>query len=84
MDWKLFFTKIGLLIAWVIFGLGIFRTATGFYVAIMFDTQESMIAASKRYLATANSGEAINHGLAMLAVGLVIGILAEISKNSRY
>ena len=79
----MFFTRIGLFIAWIIFSFGILRTASGYYVAIAFDTQESMIAASKRYLATANSGDAINQGLALLAVSLVIGLLAEIAKNTR-
>lgn len=56
----------------------------GFFVAFTFDTHESMVAASKRYLATANSGEAINQGMWMLAAGVVFGLLAKIAKNTRH
>lgn len=80
----MFFIKIGSFIAKVLVGLGALRIAMGFFVAITFDTHESMVAASKRYLVTTNSGEAINQGMWMLAAGVVFGLLAKIAKNTRH
>ncbi|WP_424982166.1 hypothetical protein [Maritalea sp. S77] len=55
----------------------------GFYVATAYNTQESMIAASERYLSTSNSGEAINQGMLLVMAGMVPGLLAKIAKNMR-
>ena len=79
----LFFTKIGSFLAWALVVLGALRFAMGLYVAITFESNESMVAASKRYLATANSGEAITEGILMFGVGIVIGLVAQIAKNTR-
>ena len=67
--------------AWVLFGYGAFRVIFAFVIAVQFDTRESMIAASKRYLNAENTGEAIDRGLPILAAGIVVGLLVEIAKK---
>jgi hypothetical protein len=78
----MFFTKLGRVLAWIALVGGALQVAMGFYVALTFTSREGMVAASKRYLGTTSSGEAINGGVELLAIGVVIGILAEISLRS--
>ncbi len=77
------FIRIGTFIAWALLTLGSLRVAMGLIVATTFDTPESMHAASLRYLATSNSGEAIDKGLWTLMAGVVLGLLTELAKNTR-
>ena len=74
---------IGTWISRIALILGILRLSLGFFVAFAFDTREGMIAASKRYLGTSTSGEAIDQGMYMIIVGVVIGLLTRIAKNTR-
>ena len=67
----------------IILILGVLRLSLGFYVALAFETHEGMIAASKRYLGTSTSGEAIDQGIYMIIAGVVIGLLTRIAKNSQ-
>ena len=71
---------LGSIIAWVAVALGALRAAMGFYVAFSF-SGDTNVAASARYLGTANSGEAINEGMVVFVVGVVIGLLVEIAKK---
>jgi len=77
----MFFIRAGTVLAWVLFGFGTFRVAFALLIAFQFETQESMIAASKRYLNTENTGEAIDKGLPLIAAGIVVGLLVEIAKK---
>ncbi len=52
----------------------------GFFVALGFDG-DNYIAASKRYLGRASSGEAIDQGFMWLVAGVVIGLIVKIAKN---
>ena len=74
---------IGTWISRIALILGILRLSLGFFVAFAFDTREGMIAASKRYLGTSTSGEAIDRGMYMIIAGVVIGLLAKIAKNTQ-
>lgn len=75
----MFFIRIGKIIAWLLIIFGILKLATGFHVAFSFDDPDEMIAASKRYLGTNNSGEAINGGLKYLVYGMIMGLLVKIA-----
>lgn len=56
----------------------------GVFIAVSFETQESMVAASRRYLATESSGDAIDQGLLLLAISVVLGFLTSLmSKRKR-
>lgn len=78
----MFFIKAGSFIAWVLVVLGFFKVALGLLGALTLESQESMIAFSKRYLATANVGEAIDKGCMMFAAGVVLGLIVQIAKKS--
>jgi uncharacterized membrane protein len=79
----LYYVKLGQFIAAALIFLGAIRFALGLWVASTFDTQEGMTAASRRYLATNNSGEAIDQALWMIVAGVVVGLLAKIATNPR-
>lgn len=75
----MFFIRAGFAIAWFAVVLGGLRVAMGFAVA--FGTAPADNAtASRMILATANTGEAIDQGMVMFAMGIVIGLLAVIAR----
>lgn len=77
----MFFVKVGSILAFVGFWLGVLRTGLGFFFAFGTDDMESNMAAARRYLATSNTGEAINEGMMLIAGSLVIGLLCRIAKG---
>lgn len=74
-------TKLGSIIAWLLVGFGTLRAATGLYVAVNFEGEANAIAA-QRYLATPNSGDAIDQGLMLVFIGVVLGLLVKIAKRN--
>ena len=73
--------KSGKILAWLCIIFGAVRLSLALWVSATFETQEAMIAASRRYLATENSGEAIDRALYTLAFGIVLGVLAKIANG---
>ncbi|SLN27765.1 hypothetical protein ROA7450_01130 [Roseovarius albus] len=74
--------RVGSIIAWLLLAFGTLKIAMGFYVAIKFSGEENAFYA-QRYLAAPNSGEAINEGMIVFVVGLVIGLLVKMAKNKQ-
>ncbi len=74
----MFFTKLGTIVAWMAFVLGVFRAATGFVVASNLDTAGFDAA---RNIGSSTSGRATDQGLMMIAFAIGLGILAEISRR---
>lgn len=72
----MFFTRVGLIIAWLLVILGIARAAMGFYLANASDP-----ALISRYLGSHTTGEAIDRGILYVLMGVSIGIVAEISRS---
>ena len=70
-------------LAYLGFGLGVIRTGLGFFFAITTDTFEANVAAARRYLAAADTGEAINSGFIYILASVALGILCEISRNRK-
>ena len=79
----MFFTRIGTLFAYIGFGVGILRVASGFLIAQGTFGTESNIAAAKRYFGTSTTGEAIDGGLIVIALSVALGILCEISRSCK-
>jgi hypothetical protein len=79
----MFYIKAGALLAGAMTILGFLKFLMGVWVALQFEGDQ-MVAASKRYLGTVDSGEAIDRGLQMFAAGIVIGLLVHIAKNRTY
>ena len=77
------FTRLGTIIAYIGLGLGILRVAMGFFIAAMFDDAASYAAASRRYLGSASTGEAIDSGVFYIVVSIALGVLCEISKSRK-
>lgn len=78
----MFFIRAGSIMAWGAVILSAFKLTVGLWIALTLD-KEQMIAASKLYLGTATSGEAIDEGLIMLAAGIIVGLLVEIAKSRK-
>ena len=73
--------RLGSIIAWFLIGIGAFRAATGFFVAIYFVNDTDMILAAKRYLGS-SPADAQDHGMLVLIAGVVLGLLVKIAKRS--
>lgn len=76
----MFFTRIAAIIAWILFVLGAFRAILAFIIAVGTDDLTDNAIASRRYFGTENTGAAIDEGMMILAVGVVLGVLVEISR----
>jgi len=74
------FRLVKLLAFWGIL-LGILQAAMGVYVATQFETLEAMQWASRRYLGSMTSGEAIDQGITWALVALVIWMTAKIGQR---
>lgn len=75
----MFFIRAGFAIAWFAVVLGGLRVAMGFAVA--FGTAPTDKAtASRVFLGSATTGEAIDQGTLLFASGIVIGLLAVIAR----
>ena len=77
----MFFTRIGKMIAHLMFWLGIARVALGFIGASGSADIESSRAFASRYLAAATTGEAINEGMMRILLAVALGVLCEISSQ---
>lgn len=64
------------MIAWLAVALGGLRVALGFGLAIGGDQ-----AAAHRYIGSGTTGDAINEGMLLLALGIALGILTDISRS---
>jgi hypothetical protein len=73
--------KLGSIIAWVLIFSGVSKAGLGLIGAYAVAAEDRAYFAT-RYLATANTGEAIDKGLVILVVGVVIGLLVEIAKKN--
>jgi len=76
----MFFTRIGKVIAHLIFWFGLVRMGTALAIAVGAPDMESNAALSRRYLSTATSGEALSNTLFLcIAAAVALGVLCEIS-----
>lgn len=75
----MFFTRAGRVVAWLALVLGVLRAAAGFGVGM----SENYEALAARYLGSTTPGEAIDQGLMLLAFGIGLGVLTEISLSLR-
>lgn len=74
------FLRLGKIAAWLILIYAVIRIGMGLYVAETFVSPEANQAASRRYLATETSGEAIDSGLNALLGAIALGILVSIAQ----
>lgn len=73
--------KLGSILAWFLTVAGGMRVAFGLLLALGVSAEDNA-AAARMILAAANTGEAINEGMVALVVGVVIGLLVKIAKNT--
>ena len=74
------FTSLGKLLAWLTLGLGSLRTGMGLFVA-SYDDPERYAFAVTRYLGSVSSGESIDRGIYLIAVGVALGVITDISSS---
>ncbi len=77
----MFFARIGLILAYLGFVLGAYQVAMGFFLAISTETMEANVEAARRYIGTANSGEAIDQGGLYILASVLLGAVCEMSKR---
>lgn len=79
----MFFTKVGKVLAYIIFALGVLRVALGLLIAFGAHSMSDNAAAARQYLGASNTGEAINEATIYILVAVALGVLCEISSNRR-
>ncbi len=75
----MFFTRIGKVIAHLMFGFSVIHIAIAFAGAFGTADMESNRAFASRYLSAATTGEAINEGMMYILLAVALGVLCEIS-----
>jgi len=73
------FTTIARIIAWLMSLFGALLAAMGFYLA--FSSMPR--AAVSNYIGSQTTGEVIDKGVLIFAVGIALGVLTDISKSVR-
>lgn len=77
----MFFTRIGKVLAHLIFWSAVMRVAMAFLVAFGTPDMESNRAAASRLLGAATSGEVIDKGMMYIFFAVALGVLCEISSK---
>lgn len=77
----MFFTRIGKIIAHLMFWLGLMRVSMGFLVAFGTVDMESNRALAHQYFGTRTSGEAITEGMIAIFLAVALGTLCEIGSR---
>jgi hypothetical protein len=75
------FTRIGKVIAHLIFWLSLFNLISATLVAILSPDFDTMSAIVKRYFGSGKIGKYIDRGFYGILIAVVLGILVEISIN---
>jgi hypothetical protein len=77
---SVFFTKVGLVVAWLGIVLSVMQFALAWIVFFNLDTPGFDAA---RYIGSSNPGRMVNQSLLVFAIALALGIVAEISRSIR-
>jgi hypothetical protein len=75
----MFFTRVGKVLAHLVFWCSVFRILVGVYVLFGAPDLATSMAAQRRYLGSATGGEAIDRGALWVLVAVALGVLCEIS-----
>lgn len=79
----MFFTRIGTVMAYIGFFMGVLKVSMGFFIATFADDMASNQAMAWQYFAARNSGEVINEGFHAILVSVALGVICEISRRVR-
>ncbi|MEL7429314.1 MAG: hypothetical protein AAFN43_04875 [Pseudomonadota bacterium] len=77
----MFFIRAGQVMAWLMVVSSSMRILFSLFLVFSDSTTEEMAAASRHFLGTSTTGEAIDEALIMFAGGIVLGLLVEIAKK---
>ncbi|WP_155947749.1 hypothetical protein [Rhizobium sp. 2MFCol3.1] len=76
----MFFTRIGKVVAHLIFWFGLIRVSAALLIAFNTPDLETNAAFSRRYLGTATSGEAFSDKIFLYIIAaIILGVVCEIS-----
>jgi hypothetical protein len=79
----MFFTRIGTIVAWLLFVVAGFRAGMAFYISVFVaDPKEAEVWAA-RYLTASDPDRSFSQALPVLGFAVAVGILAEISRAVR-
>lgn len=73
------FVRLGRVLAWALLLIGAMRVGVGFFVATAFSDPATYAAATRRYIGSGTTGDAIDQGLVVFAAGIVVGLLTHIA-----
>lgn len=76
------FVRLGRILAWALIILGSIRAGLGALVAFGTSDLASYQAATRRYIGSGTTGEAIDQGLMWVAAGIVVGLLVPIADRN--
>ena len=79
----MFFTRIGKIIAHIIFWPSMLRLVHALSIAFFSPDKETTIALVRRYLGSGTVGEYIDKAAILILIAVALGILAEISANKK-
>lgn len=74
----MFFTRVGMIVAWLVCAFGVMRIAPALAVLLAPESFPN----SARFIG-GGTGEAIDKGLLAIVVGIALGVLVEISQSLR-
>ena len=77
----MFFTRIGKIIAHLMFWSAAFQLAVSCHFAFTTPDMESNRAVARRYLSAESTGEAISDGMRYILLALALGVLCEVSSR---
>ena len=74
---------LGRLLAVALISLGALKIGLGVYVARAFIDPTAYEAATRRYIGSGTTGEAIDRVLTVIVLGVALGLLAKVAANRR-
>jgi hypothetical protein len=77
----MFFTRIGMIIAHLVFWFSALRLGIAFLLAFGTPDMENNRIAARQYLGTETTGEAINEASLALVLAVALGVLCETSSR---
>ncbi len=75
----MFFTRVGKVLAHLVFWFSALRILIGVYVVFGAPDLATSMAAQRRYLGSTTGGEAMDRGALWVLVAVALGVLCEIS-----
>ena len=77
------FVWLGRLVAVALIAFGALRIGVALFVAKNFPDPDAYTAATRRYIGSGTTGEAIDQGIVYLLVGVAFGVMAQVGAKRK-